>query len=468
MKQYIIQLASLLLIISFLSCDDYLGKAPKDTITMQKIKDYESLLNYSQANKTMGVYNCFFTDDVFFPDKDPGGQALNQATAIIQNFYTFQERLYPSGDNDWTDCYKSISVHNTILEKIMTAIDGTQKQKKSIYAESLLARAFEFSQLLTLYAKAYNPETAANDAGIPLIVESDITQTNLTRASIKEVYEKIISDVEEAIPSLPDTPSRNVNAFRGSKVAAWAFLARIYLQQKNYEKALDYAEKAIEAQPAILNLNNCKLTNPNVTSGRNDVPIRDLNPESVYIRFCSFVNTMSGRAYVEPDLINLFNKDTDRRFKLFMTDKYKNIQREYYIWAPGFDANIGIATPEVYLIAAECHARLNNIPKAMEYLEALRENRYENYTAIPTTGLTKNGAIKLILEERRRELMMIPGIRLADIKRLAYDPDFKQTVKRTINGKTTIVQPTSNLLLIPIPDIVMEFNPDMEQNIRKD
>lgn len=470
MKRYIIKLASLLLIFSFSSCEDYLDDAPKGIVTLKKIKDYESLLNYNQASKTIGVNTCFLTDDVYFPDSDPvGGLSFSQVSNIVhRNCYIFEERLYPNttGDSDWSDSYKAISNHNVIMEGIMSAVDGTQKQKESIYAESLLARAFSFSQLVILYAKAYNSETANTDPGIPLILESDINQINLTRASIEQVYKKITTDVEEAMPKLPDTPSQN--AFRGSKYAAQAFLARVYLQQRNFKKALDYAEQSLKAYSALIDLNDYELINPDKTSGRTNVPRRDLNPESVYIRFTSFVNTMTGRAYVDPELVNLFNKDTDRRFKLYITDKYNNKQREHYIWAQAFDANIGIATPEVYLIAAECYAREGNIASAMDRLEELRKHRYENYTPIPRNGLTQKDVLKLVLDERRRELMMIPGIRLGDIKRLAFDSDFSQSVKRTNKGYEMTILPTSNKLLVPIPDIVMEFNPNMEQNVRKD
>lgn len=471
MKQYnIIQSAALLFFVAFFSsCDDYLNKPPKSIVSMQKVKDYEALLNYSGATQTIGIYNCFFTDDVYYPDSDPNGNmSVNQISNIsILNFYTFEERLYTGTDpdRDWEDSYSAIATHNTIMEGIMSAVDGTKEQKEAVYAESLLARSFAFSQLLTLYAKAYNPATMAQDPGIPLITSSDISQKNLTRASIQQVYETIIADAERALPMLPDQPYQN--AFRGSKYAAQAFLARMYLQQGNYKKALDYAEEAIKAHPDLINLNDYELINPDKVSGRSNVPLRDKNPESVYIRITTFVNTMSGRTYVDPDLINLFDKETDRRFKLYITDNYNKKKRDYYVWAPAFNANIGIGTPEVYLIAAECQARLNHIEPAMDRLENLRQNRYENYAPVARSGLTQKDVIKLILTERRKELMMVPGIRLADIKRLAYDPDFSQPVKRTTNGQIIIIPATSNKLLIPIPDIVMEFNPDMVQNIRK-
>lgn len=472
MKKYILKQTTLALLLTLVlcSCESYLDNPPKSVLTMKKIKDYEALLNHSQSAKTIGVNTCLLTDDTYFPDSDPiGGLSLGQVTNVVHlNCYTFEEELYPntSNDTDWADSYKAISNHNVIMEGIMSAEDGTQKQKDAIYAEALLARAFSFNQLVLLYAKAYDPETAESNPGIPLILESDINQKKLTRASVQKVYDRIITDVEKALPMLPDKPSQN--AFRGSKYAAHAFLARVYLQQRSYKKALEHAEESLKLYSELINLNDYEVINPDKNSGRNNVPERDLNPESVYIKFTSFVNGMTGRAYIDPELINLFNKETDRRFKLYITDYYNKKQREYYIWAQASDPNIGIGTPEVYLTAAECHARDGNLTSAMDRLEKLCKNRYENYTPISRTNLTQKEVIKLVLDERRKELMMVPGIRLADIKRLAFDSDFSQPVKRTNKGYERTIPPTSNLLIVPIPNIVMEFNPNMEQNIRKD
>lgn len=466
MKKYNIFLTLLAAILLFSSCDDFLDNKPKNQIVLKTPADYDLLLNYYNYTTSIGHYSPFLTDDVYLPDKDSTGLQLNTVSQTIFNFYTLQQTLYPSGtnDGDWTDCYKALYPHNVIIEGVLDSEGGTDKEKKEIYAEGLLGRAFLYHQLLALYAKNYNEATASQDPGVPLILIPNVAQTGLTRASVQTIYDRMMSDLEEAIPLLPEIPKHT--AYRGSKAAAEALLARYYLYQRKFDKARDYAESALARKSDLINLNNYKIINATAATGRTDVPEYELNPESVFIRITSAVNTMSKRAYVDSTLLGLFNKSTDRRFKLFITKKYQGKDRQYDLWAPCLNANLGISTPEMYLMAAECHARLGNITAAMERLNQLRKNRYENYTAI--TAATQKEAVQLVLDERRRELMMIPGIRLIDIKRLGLDPDFSQPVKRTIEGKTIVIPPSSNKLILQIPEMVIGFNPDMMQNSRED
>lgn len=458
-----------LLIFSLVSCEDFLSIKPKSQVIPTTTKDYEMLLNMYNGVETVGIYSCFLTDDVFFPEVDASlDLSVHSLYPTIFKFYSFDEELYTSGENDrdWNECYSSIFTYNVIIDEVLDSTESTEEEKNKIYAEALLSRAFQYHQLITLYAKAYNIETADKSPGVPLILAPDINQTNISRASIQQVYDRLEADLIEAIPLLPEIPT--LNAYRGSKAAAETLLARFYLYQGRYKEALDLVESALKTKSDLLNLNNYEIVNPTMADGRTNVPIRENNPEALYVKITIFIKTMSGQAYVDYDLLDLFDKNNDRRFKLFITNKFVNIDLDHYLWAPAMDANIGISTPEVYLISAECNARLGNINAAMSRLEELRKNRYENYAEISKEGLTKNDVIKLVLDERRRELMMIPCVRLADIKRLGFDPNFSRSVKRTINGVTTIVAPTSNRLILQIPHIVMQFNPKMEQNNRTD
>lgn len=48
---------------------------------------------------------------------------------------------------------------------------------------------------------------------------------------------------------------------------------------------------------------------------------------------------------------------------------------DYPLWAPYIYANMAMSTPEMYLIAAECEARIGSKDKAMEYINTLRDSR---------------------------------------------------------------------------------------------
>ena len=125
-----------------------------------------------------------------------------------------------------------------------------------------------------------------------------------------------------------------------------------------------------------------------------------------------------------------------------------------------------VNTSELYLIAAECAARAGDKATALERLNALRDNRIEGNT--PLDAADADEALRLVLDERRRELVFIDYLRLADLKRLNREPAFARTITRTMmsTGETFELQPNSPKYVLPIPASVMRFNSKMVQNER--
>jgi hypothetical protein len=74
-------------------------------------------------------------------------------------------------------------------------------------------------------------------------------------------------------------------------------------------------------------------------------------------------------------------------------------------------------------------------------------------------------ALTLVLEERRREMIMT-GMRLFDLKRLNLESALAKTVTHTIRTDNYTAEPGSNKLVLPIPNQVLSFNPNMVQNPR--
>ena len=52
--------------------------------------------------------------------------------------------------------------------------------------------------------------TADTDPGVPLVLDEDISKKDLARASVKDVYAQIQSDLQAALPNLPAQPKGNV------------------------------------------------------------------------------------------------------------------------------------------------------------------------------------------------------------------------------------------------------------------
>jgi uncharacterized protein with PhoU and TrkA domain len=113
------------------------------------------------------------------------------------------------------------------------------------------------------------------------------------------------------------------------------------------------------------------------------------------------------------------------------------------------------------LIRAECDARKGNIPDAMADLNSLLEKRYKTGTFVPLAINDSKEALKKILLERRKELVM-RGLRWIDIKRLNKE-DHQITLIRKIEDQTYTILPNSDYYALPLPDDIIRIT-GMQQN----
>jgi hypothetical protein len=124
----------------------------------------------------------------------------------------------------------------------------------------------------------------------------------------------------------------------------------------------------------------------------------------------------------------------------------------------------GLATDEVFLIRAECNARLGIKDLAMLDLTTLLTSRWKN-NAYPTPVInTAQEALDLVLAERRKELVF-RGLRWIDIRRFnKINPTL--TLKRWWLNILHTLPPGSRLYVLPIPPDVIEVNNSILPNER--
>lgn len=446
------------------SCDDYLDIKPKGMVIPEKCEDYEKLLNYAQLMKASDSYPNFMTDDVFLPYDDDLTGGYVSLELPDQRLYTFDSEVFGDGESDglWEYSYNRIYTYNVIIQEVMGSTQATEDHKKQVRAEALMGRAFEYLTLVNAYGKHYDPATAATDPGVPLMLDEDINKTNLQRASVQAVYDQIKKDLDEAAFDLPERPV--LNAFRASKPVGYGMLARMYLYMGDYEKALENAKISLEHNSALQSILPYEVVDVNKWIGRINVPDRANNPENIYIRLAPYTFGLSSSVYGSEDLIKLYDKEKDMRYLLYFTRYIDGVDSDYDFWAPFLYTNMAMATPEIYLIAAECEARIGKIENAMKYINTLRDNRIKDNVAL--TASTKQEALKLVLEERRRELTFVGCTRLIDLKRLNREPEFAKTIIHEVEGVEYKLEPNSPKYILPIPPTVLRFNPNMTPNNR--
>lgn len=466
MKKYRYNIIYILACVFFCcSCDNYLDIQPKGITIPRKYTDYEKMLNYAQMLKASDSYPSYMTDDAYIPNDD--GELIIgyvYAERPIQNLYSFASETYGDGEDDniWLFGYNRIYTYNVIIDDVLASEGGTEDYKLSLRAEALVGRAFEYLILINAYAKHYNKETAGTDLGVPLNLDRSINKT-LDRATVQEVYDQIERDLIEAAKYLPQKP--RLNTFRASKPVGYGMLARMYLYMGNYKEALKNAEESLKNKSTLLDYSVFKV-DPELWIGRSDMPDGADNAENIYVRYLPYVFGVSGSVYGSEDLISLYDKDNDYRFNLYFTRYASEMDFPYDAWLPGMKANTAMATPEIYLTAAECEARIGSVDKAIHYIDQLRDMRVKDNTHLEGVITDKDEALKFILEERRRELPMLGCLRLTDLKRLNMEPNLAKTVIHVVNGQEKKLVPNDPKYVLPIPPIVLRYNPDMKPNER--
>ena len=472
---YKILLAALLVALGCSSCDNFLSIRPKDALYPKTLTDYENLLNYPELMKTGATFPSFMTDDAFLLN-DPGflgdAPSLPMVEHSTQILYKLSHGdVFSDAEEDyyWTSTYMNIDYYNTVIDFAPDATEATEEDRARVIAEAKASRALEYLSLVNCYSPQYDPKTAtADQSGVPLILHADIMQGDLRRATLQECYDLILTDLTDALPHLPEVakPSK----YRMSRGGCAGILARAYLIIGDYDKALSYANEALESNDALLDFKTISVLDPYGFIGRTDMPESLNDPEAILIRNAPYAFGNSGGVLTSDDLISIYDEEHDKRCLVYFVDNYWGMPFESpttRIYISGFRENIGISSSEMYLTAAECEARIGSVDRAMELLNKLRTNRIEGYEPMTAAGMDREKVLDEVLLERRREFALRGMFRFVDLRRFAKDSKRAVTVTHnTGDGQTESITADDPRFTLPIPQVVMRINPNMKQNKR--
>lgn len=429
----------------FISCTEWLDiKADKKQVVPQSIDEIQALLDHSNRNNVNKVSPLLevSSDNVFLIES----QWNSKNRLEERNGYIWAvDILEGAFDQYWTNHYAQIYYANVVLEKAQKiTIDNVQDQIKlnNIVGNALFLRSWAFYNLAQLYAKQYDPQTAATDKGIPLRLSSEIQQT-VTRSTVLEVYNQIISDLLTSVELLPAIP---VVQTRASKQSSYALLARVYLLMADYAEALKYANEALSISDILLDYT--------VIDDNLRYPFHLFNDEVIYHQTMPLTTF-----YISIDLLEMY-EDTDHRKRLFFQQ-----EGDYFTFKGSYSNSraffAGLATDEVYLIKAECLARLAKESEALVSLKYFLNHRDLNYT----DDLNESNVLDAVLEQRRLQLLF-RGLRWQDIRRLNKDESRQVTLVKKVGDKTYALPPTSPRFVFAIPDDVINRHPTIGQNQR--
>lgn len=465
-------------------CGDYLDQVPKGIKAPQTIADYRAFLaripqSYESGDK--GYISNEFNPNPYY-----------MTGYNVTNYNWITDGTTPrvgvvAKDDAYNHYYTAIYHYNLVINEVpkaKTYSAAEEKEVKQLVAQARVGRAFYYFHAVNSYAKAYNPETADTEQGIPYITTHDTFEGQIPQVSVGEVYKRIMEDLDLAIPDLPSISER-LDYQRATQASGYALRARVNLFMHNFDAAMQDAADALKLNDFIFDLTVYYKTNVIDVYGRNiqydansnaiyGLPnFNDSEPARNEYLLYAFGQAIYGkRLNMEdpPENENCVRDSTmfeegDARFLTnFWRDAANNVWnfRRYDLQTTG-----SIKTTEMHLILAECYARKGdaaNLQKAMAELNIIRKKRIlpDYYTDL--TPSTKAEAIRLIRLQRQVELMFSDML-FYDLRRFNTEPEYALTLKKKdADGIIRTIEPDSPLWVLPFGNDVMSKNPGLKQN----
>ncbi len=441
-KRTCLQMVGGLFILSVLcGCENgFLDAKPNKAILVPTaLEHYQALLDNARDVMNSTPYLGEVSADDFYMAENTFESYVEED----QNAHVWADRIYPERSiSDWDLPYKQIFYANVVLEGLKeysTHNEDTENLKGS----ALFYRGWALFHIAQLFGAPYNPENAAGKKGVPVRVSADVTLP-LEIGSLQDTYERIRSDLQEAIPLLPvEQPVPT----RPSKAAGYALMARLSLVMQEYGKAKQYADSTLALQNELIDYN--------AIDPAKAMPFPDLylnagrNPEVIFLSVLvpniylgssanTLVDTTLYRSYADADLRRLLFFDARKQFRgSYMGQRFYQFS--------------GLAVDEMVLTRAEANVRTGNTAAALNDLNNLLLKRWQEGKYEPLSINDPQDLLERILTERRKELVG-RGIRWGDLKRLNQEVRFEKVLRRNVNGKEYTLPPHDSRYALPFPD----------------
>jgi hypothetical protein len=477
--------------LSLAGCDKFLEPNPTDVLAPENFyrsgADAVSAVNsvYSQAQWVhfwIWYESDVSTDDIL-ATSNFGADGHQLAS------YTFDPTLWSINDM-WSNAYITINHANIVLDRVPPiAMDVAERNR--VLGEAHYLRALTYFELVRFFGD------------VPLIQHEakSVADAQIPRSPAAEVYALIVSDLTTAMTDLPPSYS-GPDLGRATSGAATSLLAKVYLNQNDYNNAAKYAGQVMASGRYSLNarwLNNFAIADEFV-SPESIFEINYGAPEqtagvvgSVQSLFSLPSGFPGGDAYglmlVNPQLVALYASNDQRgNGATYMTSPYTDASGRTATWgvpngaafhkwldetnSKDMTARSWQQMPnnwiiqryaDVLLIYAEA---VNSGGTATAGTAAAALNLVRARAGISTvTGLSASALTDSIRVERRREFAF-EGQRWFDLSRWGIiDSTFKAKtalMQSLQPGETTVHGATSNLLPIPVGQI--NSNSHLTQN----
>lgn len=470
MNNIFIYILSLGLFVLLSSCDEdkldiepEIGSPLENVITNENDMRMVLVGVYTRMNSSSGfsaavsIFGDLLSDNTFVSN-DNDGYFLNTSrlsySAEISDF-----SMYDS-------FYDVIQQANMVIgDKVLDETETVLDYK----AEAKIARAMAYFYLVSFYSP--DPKSGVNqEYGVPIQPEAYDPNYKLARASVGEVYDYIISDLESAIARLTNDPTPG-NKSDLNATAAKLLLSRIYLTRGatgDYQKSINYANDVISVSPGFQSQTDY-IRYFNSTSSL----YQDNQEETIFeIEQTSLFN-VGGNAHpasfyasngahksllFRPSFFDIFKQgDWRLQFKGTLGSALDTPQGFFcrkwvrFTEEGNYASNIKLLRfSEAYLNRIEALFKSGDLTTALNYL-----NEFQSKRGLP--GDLSSISLESILDERRREFFA-EGYRFFDLKRNGLS-----IVKDSNCSDNCTVNADNRIFVIPIPYYEININPNIAQ-----
>lgn len=432
--------------IFFLGCQKgFLEEKPNSRLVVpSRLEDFQRLLD-NTANGVMGDMRGSpdlaeaSSDNYHVSDSYFASMPLQYRNAYVWNKDIYEDI---GNDKNWSLPYEQIFIANVVIEGLdkIKAIESNSAEWKRLYGSALFYRAYALFNLSQIFAKPYDESNADTEMGLPIRLTSDVNQIQ-QRSTVQQTYDQILTDITQANKLLPSTVDFN-NPNRPSLPAGYAFLSKIYMSMRDYDKAYMASDECLKLYNKLIDFNTL---DQSLAS-----PIGILNNEVI------FHNVVLQSSILFYSALSEVNIDSALFASYTADDLRKPIYFRYNSGGLPYRKNgfsrsrefMGLATDEVYLNKAESLVRMGDYSLGILTLNHLLKHRY-NDKFDPYTASSVEQALTIILSERRKELVF-RGVRWSDLRRLNME-GHNISIHRNINGQNYSLPPNDPRYVLPIP-----------------
>ncbi|WP_206022512.1 RagB/SusD family nutrient uptake outer membrane protein [Pseudoflavitalea sp. G-6-1-2] len=256
-----------LLLISGLlgSCKKFLEEQVDNRTLIITIPDMEKNLNFLLPHSDHH-FTDLMTDDYIFRDLSGHivATAAEQVLPIFELAITRESmpatQFLSSGFNPVMafrrNYYKIINCWMLIerASKYKPVNDQEKRRLEIIIAKAKATKAYCNYMLASLFAKQYDPATAASDKGIPYIDKyNGEPVVGYKIVSLKEIFASVEDDLLSALSVVDDVEPEGA-PFTFSKEAILGLLSRLYLDKRDWDNCIKYSNDLLRRRGTPLNV----------------------------------------------------------------------------------------------------------------------------------------------------------------------------------------------------------------------